>query len=69
MHFQTGLNAERERVRRQHETLQLQAKLDCLGSELNTSRKESSDIEKSLQQLSVEKSAAEVDMEIITETA
>ena len=61
MHFQTELNAER--VRSQHETLQLQAKLDCLEAELNTSRKESSDMEKRLQQLSVNKSAAEVDME------
>ena len=62
MHFQTELNAER--VRNQHEMLQLQAKIHSLETELKTSRKESSDLEKRIQQLNWEKSAAEEDKEM-----
>ena len=61
MHIQTELNAER--VKSQHETLQLQTKIDSLETELNTSRKESSKLEKRLQQLSEKRSAEEMERE------
>ena len=55
MHFQTELNAER--VKSRYEMLQMQTKIHCLETELKTRRKETSELEKRLQELSVEKSA------------